>query len=68
VVCENGSEAGEVFFAHEALAKVRHALGQHEAARADRRAAAAALPKITDDGFRSYCDGEMEKLGEFLAG
>lgn len=68
VVSENGSEAGEVFFAHEALAKVRHALGQHEAARADRRAAAAALPKITDDGFRSYCEGELEKLGELLAG
>ena len=67
IVMENGPQAGELFFAHEAIAQVRLALGEPVAARIARDAAAAALPQIADEGFRSYCAAELAKLDAALA-
>jgi hypothetical protein len=67
VVDANGGDEGELFFAHQALAKVKHALGDSVAAKAERDAAAALLPTIEDAGFRSFCQRELPRLDEILA-
>ena len=67
VVTANNGDAGEQFFAHEALARVRLALKDSAAARTERDAAATALPTIANEGFRSYCTGELAKLDAMLA-
>ncbi|MCA9727379.1 MAG: hypothetical protein R3E12_20590 [Candidatus Eisenbacteria bacterium] len=67
IVEENGTPAGELFFAQEALAKSHHALGQSEAAHSARDAASGVLASIEDEGFRQYCQGELAKLDAALA-
>jgi tetratricopeptide (TPR) repeat protein len=62
VVRENGDPPDEGFFAHEAMALAYAAVGDAEAARRERDAAAARLPAIADEGFRSYCAGELARL------
>ncbi|MEM7248589.1 MAG: hypothetical protein AAF533_24880 [Acidobacteriota bacterium] len=66
-VCrDNEAEAGELFFAHEALAKSQHACGDADAARASRESASEQVSAISDDGFRGYCEGELRKLDALL--
>jgi hypothetical protein len=64
IVLEHGSEPGELFFAHEALALANHARGNAAAAREERDRAAAALSRIADAGFKEYCAAELAKLDE----
>lgn len=66
IIRENGSVPGEVFFAHEALARTRHASGDREGARRERDAAATVLPTIADEGFRSFCGTELRNLDGLL--
>ena len=67
-VCEeNAADAGERFFAHEALAKASHVSGDGAAASTSRDAAAACAAEIEDESFRGYCGGELAKLDAFLA-
>jgi tetratricopeptide (TPR) repeat protein len=67
-VCEeNAADAGERFFAHEALAKAQHASGDADAATASRSSAATCLDEIEDEGFRGYCAGELSKLDAVLS-
>ena len=66
-ICEaNGEDAGEMFFAHEALAKAWHAKGDADGAGKHRADAAGRLAAIDDDGFRSFCEAELEKLDALL--
>ncbi|MFT3820360.1 MAG: hypothetical protein QM750_22560 [Rubrivivax sp.] len=61
--CEaEGADAMERFFAHEALARARHALGDGEAAAAHRRRMQALLAGIHDDGTRAGCRGTLSAL------
>jgi hypothetical protein len=62
IVRENGDPPDEAFFAHEAMALAYAAVGDADAARRERDAAAARLPAIADEGFRAYCAGELAKL------
>lgn len=66
IVQQNDALPGEHFFAHEALALVRHALDQPDAARKERDAAAEAQPRVVDESFRAYCAGELAKLDATL--
>lgn len=50
-----GADALEHFFAHEALLLAHRAAGDLPAARAQRELMAAWLPKVVDDGLRSWC-------------
>jgi hypothetical protein len=68
LVEENGSDPGEAFFAHEAIARAHLAADRIGAAREAREAMAALLPKVTDESFRTYCGGELAKLDDVLAG
>jgi tetratricopeptide (TPR) repeat protein len=67
IVVKNGDDPFEAFFAHEALARAHHALGDEAAARREGDGAAALLPKIEEDS-RAYCEGESKKLDATLAG
>jgi hypothetical protein len=67
IVRENGSDAGELFFAHEAGARACVAAADGAGAAASTREAEAALTSITDDGFRDYCAGELEKLRSLIS-
>jgi len=58
-VREHGDEPLELFFAHEALARVKKALGQPTAD--DRAACAAALAGV-EAGDRGWLEGELAKL------
>ncbi len=62
IVKANGSDAGELFFAHEALALAHLVDDDRDAARAERDAAAAVLPTIADEGFRAFAAEELGKL------
>jgi hypothetical protein len=62
VVQENGSEPGEVFFAHEAIARAHLASKDIGAAREERARMAEVLPRVEDESFRAYCTGELAKL------
>ncbi|MCE9636761.1 MAG: hypothetical protein K8T90_13740 [Planctomycetes bacterium] len=62
IVEENGSDPGEAFFAHEALAQSRLAASDTSGARAERASMATILPTITDADFRSFCAEELAKL------
>lgn len=62
IVRENGGNPGEAFFGWEALARARHAEGDSPGARGARDHAAACVPAVADDGFRSYCVGALDKL------
>jgi tetratricopeptide (TPR) repeat protein len=63
---ENGSEPGDVFFAHEAIARSHLAAGDVAAARAERALMNDVLPTIADESFRTYCAGELKKLDAAL--
>ncbi|MFB3910024.1 MAG: hypothetical protein ACE15D_16660 [Candidatus Eisenbacteria bacterium] len=67
IVEANGSDPGELFFAREAMARAQLALGDPRAAREERDAAAAALPRVEDEGFRAFCSEELKKLDAMLA-
>jgi hypothetical protein len=66
VVEENGSEPGEAFFAHEAMARANLALEDSEAGRKERARMAEVLPRVEDESFRAYCTAELEKLDALL--
>ena len=66
-VCEeNGADAGERFFAHEAVARCLIASGSDAEARAERDRAAERIAEITDEGFRSYCESSLATLDTTL--
>jgi hypothetical protein len=61
--CEaEGADAMERFFAHEVLARARHALGDGEAAAAHRRQMRSLLAEIPDDGTRAWCRETLNTL------
>jgi hypothetical protein len=65
-VCRaNDAEASERFFAHEALARTRHACGDAPGALAARAVMADLVPD-TDQGMRGYCESELAKLDALL--
>ena len=70
IVDANHLEAGERFFAHEALARALHAadplLDRAQEARAERNRAAEQLETIEDASFRKFCAGELAKLDALL--
>jgi hypothetical protein len=68
LVEENGTDPGEAFFAHEAIARAHLAAEQTRAAREARTTMAELLPRVTDESFRAYCAGELAKLDDALAG
>ena len=68
IVRENGSDAGELFFAHEVTARAHVASGDGAHAAAAIREAEAVLPTITDAGFRDYRAREFEELRGLIAG
>ena len=66
-VCEeNDADAGELFFAREALTKAWHAKGSATAAGENRDAAAAQVAAVKDEGFRGFCEAELAKLDALL--
>jgi hypothetical protein len=67
IVEANGSDAGEAFFAHEAIARARLAAGDKAAAKRERDRMAEILPTIADEEFRSFAAGELPKLDADLA-
>ena len=68
LVEENGTDPGEAFFAHEAIARAHLSAEQTRAAREERATMAELLPQVADESFRGYCAGELAKLDEVLAG
>lgn len=62
LVERNGGDAGEAFYAHEALALAHRAAGNDVAARRERDAAAACLPRIEDAGFRAMAEDALRGL------
>ncbi len=66
IVAENGLDAGETFFAHEAVARSRIDGGDVDGARPARDAMTALLPSIADESFRAFCAGELAKLEKAL--
>ena len=61
--CEaEGADAMERFFAHEVLARARHALGDGDAAAAHRAQMQALLADIPDDGTRAGCRETLDAL------
>ncbi len=67
IVEENGSDAGELAFAREALSRAKLAGGDLAGARYERDAMAAVVPTIADEGFRSSVAEELTKLDSALA-
>ncbi len=60
--CEaNGADAGERFFAHEAMLVAHRAAGDAAAAAAQRARMAALLPQVEDEGLRDFCRRTLEK-------
>ena len=68
IVEENGSEPGEAFFAHEAIARAHLAADDIGSARAERARMAEVLPRVDGESFRAFCTGELAKLDDALAG
>lgn len=61
-VCEaNGADAGERFFAHEALVHAHRAAGDAAAAAAQRARMAALLDEVEDEGLRAFCRQTLEQ-------
>jgi len=67
IIEENGSDAYELTFAREALAKAKLKGGDVAGARYERDAMAAAVPTIADEGSRSFAATELAKLDAALA-
>lgn len=67
VVLENGADAVERVFAHEARARAKHALADATGARGARDEATAALGAVTDEGMRAQCAESLARLGRELA-
>jgi len=68
IVEENGGDPFESFFAHEVLARARHASGDRPGALGAADQAEAILARLEDASMREDCAGEMRKLREALAG
>ena len=68
IVQANGSDPGEAFFAHEAIARACLAAGDVVASRRERDSMDTLLPAIGDESFRAYCAGELAKLDQVLRG
>jgi hypothetical protein len=68
IVEENGADAGEAFFAHEAIARARLAGGDVPSARAGRDRMASLFPTVADESFRGFCEGELARLDADLSG
>ena len=62
VIEANGSDAGEAFFAREALSKARRAAGDASGAARERAAAAALLPSVTDPETKATCEDALLRL------
>jgi hypothetical protein len=62
----NGGDPGELFYAREALALAHHAARESIAARRLRDAAAATIPSIKDDDFRSMATDSLSTLDTTL--
>lgn len=62
IVEEHDGDALERLFAHEAIARARHAGGDVSGARADAARAADCLDAIADAGTRRWCAGEIDRL------
>ncbi len=67
ICVENTALPGELFFAHEALAKAWHHKGDVARATDQRDKAAACVSHVKDEGFRSFCQGELTKLNAAFA-
>ena len=65
---ENQATAGDRFFPNEALAWASHGAGDAEGAASARDEAARQLAQVEDEGLRSHCSAELEKLDAALAG
>lgn len=66
IIEENGSDPGEAFFAHEALARAQLAGGDAQASRHERDKMSTLLPGVADESFRSFCAQELAKLEAML--
>lgn len=61
--CEaHGADAGERFFAHEALALAHQAAGDAPGLQAQRQRMLALLADVQDAGLRSFCEETLAKL------
>lgn len=61
--CEaNGADAGERFFAHEALVLAHRSAGDEVSARAERARMQVLLGDVEDAGLRSFCEETLAKL------
>lgn len=67
IVEENGSDAGELAFAREALSRAKLKGGDRDGAKFERDAMAGVVPAIADEGFRSFAADELRKLDADLA-
>src|SRR6185295_224246 len=66
IATENGSDPGDVFFAHEAFARSKLLAGDVPGAREQRDTMNALLPTMTDESFREFAAGEMAKFDKSL--
>jgi len=66
IVEANGSDAGEAFFAHEAIAQALRCAGDFAGAIGERARMTAILPTIADEGFRSFAAEELARLDAAL--
>ncbi|MBI3891196.1 MAG: hypothetical protein HY303_06660 [Candidatus Wallbacteria bacterium] len=68
-ICEKSSaDAGELFFAHEALAKAHLIARELDVAKVAFERMTDLLPRIEDPEFRSFCEAELGKLSQTLKG
>jgi hypothetical protein len=66
VIAANGADPGEEFFGRWTVARALAGLGDGAAARAERDAAAALLPRIEDPEFRALAGKELAVLDQSL--
>jgi hypothetical protein len=67
IVEENGADPFESFFAHEVVARARHAAGDRAGALEAAERAEAILARLADASRREHCEGEMGRLRRALA-
>jgi tetratricopeptide (TPR) repeat protein len=67
IVEGNKGDEYETFFAHECVTRSHHAAGDAASARKSRDAMAALLPKIADDGSRTYAAETLTKVDALLS-
>jgi hypothetical protein len=64
---QHGSEAGEMFFGHEALARAYAARGDRDLAKAHRDECAGWLAQVKHEGFAAFCAESLQKLDSALS-